>query len=183
VSKSEGPILPRTCDRIVLRRLAVSDLANFQAYRHDPEVGRYQGWSPLADADALAFLVEMGSALLFAPGQWCQIGIADRVDDALIGDIGLHIDADAEQAEIGFSLSRQYQGRGLGVEAVREAIALVFAHTAAARVLAITDARNTASTRLLERVGMHRVETQQVMFRGEPCVEHVFAIERSAAGP
>ena len=36
---------PRTTARLVLRRFAARDLAAFQAYRCDPAVGRYQGWS------------------------------------------------------------------------------------------------------------------------------------------
>jgi hypothetical protein len=44
---------------IRLRRFRDSDLAAFQAYRHDPEVGRWQGWTPGPDALALDFLRRM----------------------------------------------------------------------------------------------------------------------------
>jgi hypothetical protein len=45
-------------DGFVLRRLATADLAAFQAYRTDAALGRYQGWSPMTDAEARAFLEE-----------------------------------------------------------------------------------------------------------------------------
>jgi aminoglycoside 6'-N-acetyltransferase len=80
--------------------------------------------------------------------------------------------------EIGFTLSRRYQGQGLATVAVRAAIALALELTAADRVLGITDARNHASIRLLERVGLRRAETKATVFRGEPCVEHVYPLSR-----
>ena len=97
-----------------LRRLAARDLHAFQAYRSDPEVGRLQGWVAQPDAEALAFLNEMSTAPLLAPGLWTQLGIADTATGELLGDIGLHLSADAREVEIGFSLARSAQGRGLG---------------------------------------------------------------------
>lgn len=163
---------------MLLRRLAVTDLADFQAYRHDPEVGRYQGWEPWADDRATAFLAEMSEAPLFQPGQWVQIGIANDGDNRLIGDIGLFLAADGTCVEIGYSLGRSSQGKGLATLAVREAIRLAFSHTTTRRVIGITDARNQPSIRLLERVGMMRIGSNETMFRGEACVEYTNAIDR-----
>jgi hypothetical protein len=56
--------LPRFGNGFVLRRLRADDLAEFQAYRRDPELGRYQGWLPVSDEEALAFLREMNAAPL-----------------------------------------------------------------------------------------------------------------------
>jgi aminoglycoside 6'-N-acetyltransferase len=142
--------LPRLSGRVTLRRLCAGDLAAFQEYRHDAELGRYQGWSPMTDAEARAFLTEMSDAPLFAPGAWSQLGISESTEPRLIGDIGLFLAADSRHVEIGFTLSRRYQGQGLA----------------------------TAAVRLLERVGLRRAETKATVFRGEPCVEHVYQLSR-----
>ena len=92
---------------------------------------------------------------------------------------GWCIDGPPTEAEIGFTLSPQAQGRGLGTEAVLAAIALLFEHSPVARVLAITDARNAPAISLLERVGMHRLHTDDAVFRGEACREHTYALSRS----
>jgi aminoglycoside 6'-N-acetyltransferase len=170
--------LPRLGNGFMLRRLAMDDLAEFQAYRRDPEIGRYQGWSPMSDEDAAAFLVEMSAAALLRPGTWTQIGIAEPKTRRLVGDIGLFLGQDGRQAEVGFTLARHAQGRGVATAAVREAIRLVFAASTVDRVLCITDARNHASVRLLERVGMRRTETRNALFRGEQCVEYVYMLAR-----
>ena len=47
---------PATGATIALRRLEPADLRTFQTYRSDVEVGRYQGWSPMTDAAAIAFI-------------------------------------------------------------------------------------------------------------------------------
>jgi RimJ/RimL family protein N-acetyltransferase/L-amino acid N-acyltransferase YncA len=174
--------LPRAGARVVLRRLRRDDLPAFQAYRHDAEVGRWQGWSPQTDAEALAFLDDMAAAPLFAAGEWVQLAIADRATDRLAGDLGVCVAADGAAAEIGFTLAPRFQRQGLATEALREATALVFAHATAERVVCITDARNAASVRVLERAGMRRTATADAVFRGAPCVEHTYELRRDAAG-
>ena len=169
-------LLPRPAERTVLRRLSASDLVDFQAYRQDPEVVRYQGWQAVPDSEAEAFLAAVNTAALLQPGEWSQIGIADRQNNRLIGDIGICLTAEGDEAEVGFSLHRQAQGKGLAREAVREAIRLVFEQTGANRVVCITDARNLPSIRLLERLGLRKTEELQSLFQGEPCTEYVFAI-------
>ena len=172
------PTLPRLGAQTLLRRLASTDLAAFQCYRHDPEVGKYQGWTAQSDALAARFIREMQGAALFFPGQWFQLGISERDSNLLIGDIGLCLAADKTHAEIGFSLNARAQGRGLATDAVRTAIALVFECTEAKQIIGVTDSRNLPSIKLLERVGMQRSASADAVFRGEPCVEYTYVMVR-----
>ena len=172
---------PRLAPRVILRRLSPADFEDFQAYRSDPAVARYQSWSPMSVAEATAFLAERGAAPFGRPG-WFQIGIAERSTGRLVGDIGICLHRkESEPAEIGFTLATPSQRQGLATEAVREALALLFEQTEIAEVIAITDTRNLASIRLLERVGFVLSRTIPAFFRGEPCTEHVFVIQRPEA--
>ncbi|HEX6572843.1 MAG TPA: GNAT family N-acetyltransferase [Steroidobacteraceae bacterium] len=173
--------LPRAGPRIVLRRLRADDLAAFQAYRHDPAVGRYQGWSAQSDDAANAFFEEMYRIKLLQRGAWTQLAIARREDDGLIGDIGIRVAEDGSEAEIGFTLGRTAQRQGLATEAVTETCALIFERTQARRILAITDARNVSAVRLIERIGMRRIATADAVFRGEPCIEYTYELPRPLA--
>ena len=167
----------------MLRRLAVADLEAFQAYRHDPELGRYQSWSATSDAEAASWLAEMSRADLLQPGIWSQIGIADAGGRLLIGDIGILLATNGQHAEIGVTLRRPSQGQGLATTAVREAIGLLFEQTTVERVLAITDARNQPSIRLLARLGMRHIASDQAVFRGERCIEYTYAVSRGDIRP
>lgn len=172
-------MLPRLCGRTVLRRFADSDLARFQAYRLDPEVALYQDWEAMSDDDALSFIQDQSKAHFFVPGNWHQIAIAGSTSGTLIGDIGVFVDSEEKGAEIGFGLSRQYQKRGLGRESVTEAVALIFEHTKVDTVVGIADARNQASINLLTAIGMNKIKTMETVFRGEPCTELVYSLERT----
>ncbi|MEO8346770.1 MAG: GNAT family N-acetyltransferase [Betaproteobacteria bacterium] len=172
--------LPHATDRLLLRRFATGDLARFQAYRCDPEVGRYQGWSVMDDSAAAAFIATMATTPIGIPGDWVQIAIADRASGNLVGDIGLGVrDEPASVAELGFTIAPSSQGRGLGTEAVRGALEMLFARTGIELVEGITDARNAPSIGLLERVGMRMQRTQDVLFKSEPCIEYVFSLSRA----
>jgi len=174
--------LPIHAGRITVRRLQPSDLESFLAYRCNPSVGLYQGWTVMSRAEALAFLDEMSHTPCFPAGQWCQLAIADRIADQLLGDIGIHVQAAPEtSAEVGFTLHPDWQGRGLAQEAVGAIIQALFTHTPVTHIVGITDARNLASIRLLERLGMQKLRTDEAIFRGEPCIEHTYILRRPIA--
>lgn len=132
----------------------------------------------MSDQEAIAFLTEMNSKVLFEAGKWIQIGIASLISDRLIGDIGIFLSDDQSNAEIGFTLEPRVQGRGIATAAVREAIDLIFLGTGATQVVAITDTRNARCARLLRRVGFQWQERRNNIFRGESCAEDLYGIRR-----
>ena len=171
-------LLPREFPGGRLRRMHPRDHAAFQAYRSLPELGRYQGWSPMSDAEARAFIDEAHCAPLFTPGRWVQLAIADPESDALVGDMGLYLSEDGTSGEVGFTLHPAAQGRGVAGRAALKAIHLLFAATRVGTVSGITDERNLPSVRLLERIGFRFVESRRVVFRGEACTERVYVLAR-----
>jgi aminoglycoside 6'-N-acetyltransferase len=162
-----------------LRRLQEDDLASFQAYRSIPELGRFHGWLPMSEVDAVAFLQKMNTTPLFSPGEWVQIGIAELESNRLIGDVGVFLAEDERSAEVGFTLEPTAQGRGIATGAVREALQLLLSATGVLQVLGVTDTRNYASIRLLERVGFKLKDVQNTVFRGEPCSEATYLLQRN----
>jgi RimJ/RimL family protein N-acetyltransferase len=132
----------------------------------------------MTEAEALAFINEVAAAELFVVGQWAQIAIAEANTGQLVGDIGIFVAENADSAEVGFTLSPTATGKGYATAAVRETFHLLFEYTLVKRIIGVTDARNIPSVRLLERVGMTRVESRETVFRAEPCTEWVYAIPR-----
>lgn len=173
--------LPHSAQRVRLRRLRPSDFRAFHAYRSDPDVARYQGWEVMSEDEAMTFLRENGRDARLEPGEWAQLGIASLDDDRLLGDFGVWLAPDARWAEFGISLHPEAQGLGLAREATAALIGLLFAHTPAQSVTAGVDPRNTACIRLLQGVGMRLVTTVDAEYKGEPCSEHIFVLERPAA--
>lgn len=137
---------------LVLRRLNAADLVAFQAYRQDPEVGRYQDWARMDDAAALGFLEHMAQADLFKHGQWSQIAI--ELDGVLIGDLGVFLRADMPEAEVGVTLAAGAQRKGLGEAAVRALFSHLFDTFDLQRIIAGADKENVRSIALMKRLGM-----------------------------
>jgi RimJ/RimL family protein N-acetyltransferase len=142
-------------ERLVVRRFTAADVTAFAAYRSDPAVARYQSWdAPVPAADAERLVAGFAAAEEFAPG-WFQYAVELRAGGVLSGDVGVCLDGNRMQAELGFTLARAHQGRGYAIEAARCVLDRVFG-TGIHRVSAECDARNTASARLLERLGFRR---------------------------
>src|SRR6266567_5258722 len=141
--------------RLILRHFTDGDLVPFMAYRNDPVVAKYQGWEGISEAEALAFIEEQKMVQPGVPGQWFQIAIELKETGALAGDCALKINEhDERQAEIGYTVARAYQGKGIASEGVSRILDYTFRTLELHRVIAITDCENAASIALLERLGM-----------------------------
>ena len=166
--------------RLILRRFTPADAANFAAYRTDPEIARYQSWdTPYTLEQALYFIHAIGSDEPGRPGEWFQVAIQLKSDPLLIGDCAFQILAeDPKQAEIGFTLAGGYHGQGYAAEAVQGLLAYLFTSFNLHRVRANCDVENTASARLLERVGMRREAhfIESLWFKGRWSSEYWYAI-------
>ncbi|MHB0857291.1 MAG: GNAT family N-acetyltransferase [Anaerolineae bacterium] len=167
-------------ERLLLRPFDRADISSFAAYRSDPEVARYQGWTaPFSLEQATAFVDEMQHAQAGAPGVWYQLTIERQDAPGIIGDCAFHVLAeDARQAEIGCTLARRFHGQGYAGEALRRLLAYLFDVLGLHRVIALCDTDNRASAALLARLGMrcegHLIEN--VWFKGAWGSEYQFAI-------
>ena len=165
-------------ERLILRRFVDSDLAPFLAYRNDPEVARYQAWESCTEREATAMMEEMNSLQPGIPGEWFQFAIELKETAALIGDCALKVEEDGRQAEIGFTLSCEHQGKGYASEAVSCLLDYAFGDLGLHRVVAITDRENKPSIALLERLGMRRERHffQNTWFKGRWASEYLYAM-------
>jgi RimJ/RimL family protein N-acetyltransferase len=171
--------LPISTPRLLIRPFREADRAAFFAYRNDPDVARFQSWDYITHEAASAFVRTHVYAGLGIVDQWQQLAIALRHTNGLIGDIGLFRREDQITAELGFSLARPYQRRGLAYEAVAAVISALFVRTELERLDAITDARNKGARALLDRLGFKSTSTIDAWFKGEACREHTYSLSRA----
>lgn len=141
--------------RLTLRRARADDADAVLSYRCLPTVAEWLGAPP-----------EDFHARFAAPERLELLLIVER-EGAIIGDLMVRI-ADAwapptvatqargVQAELGWALRPEDTGRGYATEAVEAAIRICFDVLGLRRVTASCFAANTASYRLMERVGLRR---------------------------
>lgn len=174
-------VLPYAADGLRLRTLREDDLADFLGWRSDPEVARYQGWHLMDEAAALTFLQAQAWPSPQPAGTWRQIGLADAASDRLLGDIGVWLFPDARAAELGISVARAAQGRGVGRWGVSTLCALLFAHAGVECVRAAVDLRNQPSVRMFAAAGFLPCGERDVVSKGEACTERLFERVRPGA--
>ena len=165
-------------ERLVLRRFVDSDLEPFLAYRNDPEVARYQSWESCTEREATATIEGLKSQQPGTPGEWFQFAIESKETGALVGDCALKVEVDGRQAEVGFTLSRDHQGKGYASEAVSRLLDYAFGDLGLHRVFAIIDQENEPSFALLERLGLRREGqfVQNAWFKGRWSSEYLYAV-------
>ena len=150
-------------ERLALRAATAEDAKPTYEYRRLEEVGEWLTERPssfeayertfLEPARlAAAIIVELdgvtiGDFMLRVEDAWAQAEIRDQARN--------------KQAELGWVLDPAYTGKGYATEAVLEMLRFSFEELGIHRVVANCFADNTASWRLMERIGMRR-ETHTV---------------------
>jgi RimJ/RimL family protein N-acetyltransferase len=158
-------------EHLNLRPFQVDDLEAFVAYRSDPEVARYQSWDyTYSMADAEAFLSSQSEVAFGQPGEWLQLAIVDRQTSTVCGDCAVRVLTDQPAtAEVGVTLARAHQGKGLATEALTAVLTELFEQRGIHRVFAQADDRNAPVLRLFGRLGF-RCEARLIeadWFKGE----------------
>lgn len=172
--------------RLVLRRFELRDAGALAAYRSDPEVARYQAWDSCTLDEARRFVASLAGRAPGTPGEWFQFAVSPTPQGPLLGDCALRCTrSDPRQAELGFTVAREHQGRGLASEAVRTLLGYAFDTLALHRVFAVVDDRNGPAQRLLARVGFREEGRfrDNAWFKGAWSSERLYALLRSEWGP
>lgn len=166
--------------RLRLRPLTEADTDALLAYRADAEVCRYLPFPPMDAAEIHRRLREQWNQLtLDEEGRNVTLGAELRGTGELVGDVILMFkSAEHGNGEIGWVFHPKVAGLGYATEAATAMLDWGFGPVGLRRVVARLDARNDASARLCERLGMrreaHLVENEY--FKGELTSEYDYGI-------
>jgi RimJ/RimL family protein N-acetyltransferase len=179
---SASPKLDRPLEsaRLLLRPFVSDDLDSLYAIHSRADVARYLYWQPRTRDEVQAALEKKirGTAVQ-TDGDSLSFAVVLKESSELVGDcVLLLVSREHRQGEIGFVFHPDHHGRGYATEAARLLLRLAFEELELRRVVGRLEARNAASVRVLERLGMRReahfVENEFV--KGEWQSELVYAI-------
>jgi RimJ/RimL family protein N-acetyltransferase len=174
------PDYPLRTPRLLLRPYTLGDFDALYDMQSRPDVTRYllfgvrdpsEVRTSLKQKIAASSLVEEGGSLTLA------VVLPDN--GTVIGDVMLFWRSrEHQQGEIGYIFHPDYGGRGYATEAAFVMLRLGFDELRLHRIIGRVDARNTASARLLERLGMRREAhfIQNEIVKGEWTDEVVYAM-------
>ena len=165
-------------ERLILRRIAVSDADDMYLYSCREDVTRYLLWDPHPDPlyteKYIRYLQER-----YAVGDFYDFAVVLRETGRLIGTAGFtSFDLPNRSAEIGYVISPLYQGCGYATEAVRALVAFGFEQCDLSRISAVCMRENSASLRVMEKCGLKRegLLRSAVYAKGEMQDVHLAAI-------
>lgn len=173
-----GKVLFET-ERLRIRNLQESDLHAFYQYRSNPEITKYQGFEPFTLDQAKEFIEVHKNKTQIKPGEWIQYGIEKLDTGQLVGDCALHIqETDSRMAEIGITISLQYQRKGYAKETIQGLVNFLFREKGIHRIIETVDAENIASIQMLKSLSFrqegHFIEN--IFARGRWGSEYQFAM-------
>lgn len=142
-------------DRLLLRQMEESDLADYHAYHIMPEVAEMTGWSCSKD------LAESRQRLQREMEDKDSLSVVLKETGKVVGTVSLQgrnwsmypIDRSLRGREFGVELNREFWGRGLMPEAVKAASAYCFETLQYDFLTAGHFLRNARSARMIEKCG------------------------------
>lgn len=155
--------------RLVIRAIKPEDAENLFEYLSNKEVYRFEPGEPVDRQQAQEMAIELSTS----PDFWA---VELHVDHKVIGQIYFKQVEPHELMtwEVGYILNPNYQRKGYGSEGVSALVRTGFAAAGIHRVVAHCNPENTASWKLLEKVGFRRegLLKKNIFFRrdesGEP---------------
>ena len=176
---SEPPVLER--ERIRVRPVDERDVPALQALYSDPEVLRYIARPALEDLDAAREAI--GKILAgYADGSSLQLAIERKDDRAFLGLCLLfRFHKSSRRAELGYALNVAHWSKGYANEAIGALVAHAFTKMQLNRLEADIDPRNSASARLLEKLGFKAegILRERWIVKGEVSDSRFYGLLRS----
>jgi RimJ/RimL family protein N-acetyltransferase len=167
-------------ERLIIRPISINDKESIFAYRADPENNKYQSLIPKT-VDDVADFINKSSIEMDVQGTWFQFVIIEQLNNQLIGDIGIHFlenDSENKQVQIGYTLDRRYHRNGYATEALSVIINYLMTKLKKHRIVASIDPNNTASIKLIERLGFRKEAhfIESLFFHGQWVDDLIYAI-------
>jgi RimJ/RimL family protein N-acetyltransferase len=161
-------------ERLILRMFREEDAEVYAKICADAEVMRY-----LADGRALSVL-EAWRHMAFIVGHWQLRGyghwaVEERSSGKLAGRIGFLNPAGWPGFELGWTLGREFWGKGYATEGARRALRYAFEELDREHVISLIQPQNQASIKVAERLG-EKLEGETKVFDHEVLI---YGIDRA----
>ena len=136
-------------NRLTLKPIQMSDLETIQKYSTDEEWHRYLDFHT---KESVKEFVEKSVNTPWNENARFSIFLKSK----MIGGIGLYIEQKDKTAEIGYSLSKNYWGKGIIPEAVEKVFHYGFTKLKLEKIFAQTDLRNLPSQSVMKKMKMKK---------------------------
>jgi RimJ/RimL family protein N-acetyltransferase len=179
------PDYPIMTPRLLLRPFGPDDLDALHAIQSRADVARYLYWEPRS-REEVAGVIDNRTRMTSLTNEGDVVVLAVVLRDSaiapagtLVGDVNLEwLSAEHGSGEFGFVFHPDHHGHGYAREAASEMLRLGFEGLGLHRIIGRADGRNTASARLMEKLGLRKEAhfVRNEIVKGEWCDEVVYAM-------
>jgi [ribosomal protein S5]-alanine N-acetyltransferase len=148
------PLPTLETNRLILRPFVAADAPAVQRLASAREIADVTANIPHPYPDGAAEQWIATHALEYETGTHITVAIVVRGEAEICGAIGLRIDRAQEHAELGYWLGLPYWNQGYVTEAARAVVGFGFDALGLHRIFARHFARNPASGRVMQKLGM-----------------------------
>lgn len=135
-----------------MRRLSTDDAESFYALNMNKEVLKYTGDVPFASIDAAYdFLAQYDQYKKYQVG---RMAVLLKSSSEFIGWCGLKYSPECDEYDIGFRFYQQHWNKGYATETAKECLDYGFKVKNIDRILGRAAEENTASVKVLQKIGM-----------------------------
>jgi RimJ/RimL family protein N-acetyltransferase len=137
--------------RLLMRMWRDADIKEYAELCADAEVMRYMGGKTLDRTEAWKHMASMiGHWYLRGYGVWA---VEEKASGRLVGRIGCINPEGWPGFEVGWTLKREFWGKGYATEAARRSLEYAFDELNQPHVISLIHPENRASIRVAERIG------------------------------
>lgn len=148
---------PLLTERLTLREFKREDWREAHCYLSDPDVLLYMEFPPTTEEQSQEYVEKF---ILFQkenPRRYIKFFLVLKKSNQIIGECGfLMPEQQHRSAELMYRLNKNYFGMGYATEAAKAMLDFGFRQLALHRIDAMCDVRNTASVKVLEKIGMQK---------------------------
>ena len=144
--------------RLTLREWSETDLSAAYSYASDRLVVQFMPFGPQSETESKRWLAGVIESQGTSPRIHYYFAVVLNTAGEVIGDcnVALKLDASRQDAELSYMYHRLAWGNGYATEAARAVLQFSFEQLGVHRVYATVDLENTASIRVLEKIGMRQ---------------------------
>lgn len=146
-------------ERLVFRKFTLDDLPQLIAQRSDPDVNEFLGGTKLQNPEALSKRIRFYMSCYDSHG-FGMCAMIWKPNGEMIGSAGLQPLDGTDEIEVGYSMIKDYWGRGIGTEAARAWLEHGFREHGLERIVAVAHTENWASRHIMEKLGMQYEKTE-----------------------
>jgi len=166
-------------ERLIFRPFTLDDLPMLIEQRSDPDVNKYLGGTKLQNPDALSKRIRFYISCYESHG-FGMCAMIWKPTGEMIGSAGLQPLDGTDEIEVGYSMIKEYWGKGIGTEAARAWLNHGFREAGLDRIVAVAQTGNRASMHIMEKLGM-TYEKSEVHY-GSECAFYAISKEEFLGG-